>query len=95
MVSLILKQAFQRTCSLSRPTFRYASSSPVVQRHIIQEDGNFLSYDIKFRYCMNLIDVVRPTHNDNNNKPMAVDDPMNHDDYFNVRSMVTLEDLFK
>lgn len=29
------------------------------------------------------------------NKPSVTDDPLQHDDYFNVRSMVTLEDLFK
>lgn len=29
------------------------------------------------------------------NKPSVIDDPLQHDDYFNVRSMVTLEDLFK
>ncbi|CAF3610449.1 unnamed protein product [Rotaria sp. Silwood1] len=30
-----------------------------------------------------------------NNTPTIIDDPLQHDDYFNVRSMVTLEDLFK
>jgi hypothetical protein len=30
-----------------------------------------------------------------NNMPTVIDDPLQHDDYFNVRSMVTLEDLFK
>ena len=31
-----------------------------------------------------------------NTTPVVVDnDPLQHDDYFNVRSMVTLEDLFK
>jgi hypothetical protein len=30
-----------------------------------------------------------------NKTPTVIDDPLQHDDYFNVRSMVTLEDLFK
>ena len=32
---------------------------------------------------------------ENNTTIIDDDDPLQHDDYFNVRSMVTLEDLFK
>lgn len=42
---------------------------------------------------MNYVDTTRLKKE--NNIPTVTDDPLQHDDYFNVRSMVTLEDLFK
>lgn len=38
------------------------------------------------------IDLL-PSKKQNNSS--ITDDPLQHDDYFNIRSMVTLEDLFK
>jgi hypothetical protein len=37
MASLILKRVLQR--SFNQTNFKYASSSPIIQRQIIQEDG--------------------------------------------------------
>ena len=42
---------------------------------------------------MNYVEI-KPLKKENST-PTVVDDPLQHDDYFNVRSMVTLEDLFK
>jgi hypothetical protein len=42
---------------------------------------------------VNYVDVT--SSKKENNTPTVIDDPLQHDDYFNVRSMVTLEDLFK
>jgi hypothetical protein len=42
---------------------------------------------------MNCVDVTGSKKE--NKSPTIIDDPLQHDDYFNVRSMVTLEDLFK
>ncbi len=82
----MLSRVFQR--SFSRTTFQHA-----IQRQIIQEDGKInLKIDL-FILLMNLIDVTLLKKD--NNTPIVVDDPLQHDDYFNVRSMVTLEDLFK
>ena len=49
---------------------------------------------VSFRFdCWHLIDTTLSKKQ--NPLPTTADDPLQHDDYFNVRSMVTLDDLFK
>jgi len=88
MASFIVRRIFQR--SFSQTNFQHA-----IQRQTIQEDGKIIIQKKKdpFILLSNFIDVT-PSKKENNT-PTVADDPLQHDDYFNVRSMVTLEDLFK
>jgi hypothetical protein len=65
--------------SFSQTSFQHA-----IQRQIIQEDGKFINEEL------DVTSVKKES-----NTPTLIDDSLQHDDYFNVRSMVTLEDLFK
>ncbi|CAF4709180.1 unnamed protein product [Rotaria sp. Silwood2] len=60
---------------------------------LFQEDGK-LNFKVNYSIDENIVDVVTPSKKEKN-IPTVIDDPLQHDDYFNVRSLVTLEDLFK
>jgi hypothetical protein len=94
MASFMLRRIFQR--SFSQTSFQYASSSPIVQQQIIHENGKLnLKINLLF-VCIPLINYLDLTGSKKeNNSPTVIDESLQHDDYFNVRSMVTLEDLFK
>jgi hypothetical protein len=87
MASFILRRIFQR--SFSQTSFQHA-----MQRQIIQEDGKLILKKFFF-FILLMNDVEGISLKKENNTPTVIDDPLQHDDYFNVRSMVTLEDLFK
>ena len=87
MASLILRRVFQR--SFSQTSFQHA-----IQRQIIQEDGKF-TFIINEKKGKDFFVELLSSKKIETNKPSVIDDPLQHDDYFNVRSMVTLEDLFK
>ena len=49
-----------------------------------------------FVYSIETLDVTpMKKESTSTTTPTVIDDSLKHDDYFNVRSMVTLEDLFK
>lgn len=88
MAAFMLRPVFRRC--FSRTTFHQA-----IQRQIIQEDGKLDSQIIIYLYFLDKNCVDSLSSKTNNNSPTIIDDPLQHDDYFNVRPMVTLEDLFK
>jgi hypothetical protein len=75
-----------------RRIFQRSFSQTTFQRQIIQENGK-LHLNMSFLFFMNIVDVT--SSKKESSIPTVIDDPLQHDDYFSVRSMVTLEDLFK
>ena len=73
-----------------RSLLQRSFSRSAIQRQVVSNPGKGTIAQI-FLYSHLGLKAAGTTKN----LPTTTDDPLQHDDYFNVRSMVNLDDLFK